>query len=185
MRKVLIINDSGFERIVLRDQVQNLGFEVKATDEFEGLRLIKRYQPDIVIANLTMTDITGEQLIEQIKSIQPDIRCLLSTCSRNRHLASQAIDGVLETPATMEQLSKLLHDQLDSGSIQVKEIEPVVKINNSVRGASPGEKELYNKSDAGEHNIIKNDFAFCPYCGKELEKSESKYIFCPFCGSRL
>ena len=35
MRKVLIINDSGFERVVLRDQVQNLGFEVKATDEFE------------------------------------------------------------------------------------------------------------------------------------------------------
>lgn len=116
MRKVLIINDSGFERVVLRDQVQNLGFEVKATDEFEGLRLIKKYQPDIVIANLTMTDITGEQLIEQIKSIQPDIRCLLSTCSRNRHVASQAVDGLLETPATLEQLSRLLSDQPDSGS---------------------------------------------------------------------
>lgn len=178
MRKVLIINDSGFERLVLRDQVQNLGFEVRATDEFEGLKLIKKYRPDIVIANLTMTGITGEQLIEQIKDMQPDTRCLLSTCSRNQCLANQSIDGVLETPTSMEQLSKLLHNQPDSGSLQLERTEPL-------REVGPGEKELYHKSDAGEHNIIESDFAFCPYCGKKLEKTAAKYIFCPFCGSRL
>lgn len=188
MKKVLIINDSGFERMVLRDQVQTLGFEVKTADEFGGLRLIKKFQPDIVIANLTMADISGDQLIEQIKTMQPNTRCLLSTCSRNqrRHLVSQAIDGVLETPATMEHLGKLLNNQeISLGSPQVQETELPAKENNPSNQTGPGSEELITRPSTQEKDVINTAFVFCPYCGKHLENAEPKFIFCPFCGSRL
>ncbi len=201
MRKVLIINDSGFERMVLRDQVQLLGYDVKTADEFSGLSTIDKYHPDIVIANLTMTDTSGDKLIEQIKNIDPGIRCFLSTCSKNRRhgFDRKVIYGVVETPISLEQLSKLLNDEVDFKATN-QENEPALE-------DKPQRKELKLSSQAflktaliaetapvnppvnppleGNAPETVTDLAFCPYCGKKLEKPETKFVFCPFCGSRL
>ncbi len=112
IRKVLVINDSGFERMVLRDQLRMLGYEVKTADEITSLNIIKRYHPDIVIANLTMADISGDKLIEHIKSIDPDIRCFLSSCSKIdwRLVDNKIIDGVIETPVANATLEIVLNN---------------------------------------------------------------------------
>jgi len=203
LRKVLIINDSGFERMVLRDQVQLLGYDVKTADEFSGLSSIEKFHPDTVIANLTMTDTSGDKLIEQIKNIDPGIRCFLSTCSKNRRYGfdRKVIDGVVETPISLEQLSKVLNNEGDlEAANQLAENEPVLADKPQCKDFKLSSQAFLKTAlleEIGPVNPPVNPpleeiapeiapaLAFCPYCGKKLEKPEPKYVFCPFCGSRL
>lgn len=185
MKRVLIINDSGFERMVLRDQVQTLGYEVKTADEFGGLRLINKFHPDIVIANLTMTDISGDKLIEQIKNMEPDTRCLLSTCSKtNRHyLSNTAIDGLLETPVSIEHLEVLLNSNGVSAPANAPDNSQPDETNPGA--IQHGSERFIKASRIQESSLTSKAFAFCPYCGEKLELAEAKFVFCPFCGNRL
>ncbi len=187
MKKVLIINDSGFERMVLRDQVHNLGFEVKTADEFTGFSLIEKFHPDIVIANLTMADTSGDELIEQIKGMDPATKCLLSTCSMNQRFSydSKVIDGVLETPTTMEYLLTLLNN-LESDNLSMQAAAKPARIAGPSNECPSDYDELSNTPLTKVTGVVKPVvFAFCPSCGEMLEKSQPDFIFCPFCGSHL
>lgn len=166
--KVLIINDSGFERMVLRDQVRMLGYEVKTADEISSLHMMKKFHPDIVIANLTMGDISGDQLIAHIKSMDPEIRCYLSSCSKiNLHqVDGNLINGIIETPINNAILESILKNP-GLEYAQKPGQEPISTMQSPPMPAHPA---------PSQHR--------CPSCQKELEKT-GKFAFCPFCGTRL
>ncbi len=172
-KKVLIINDSGFERMVLRDQIRMLGYEVKTADEITGLSMIERFHPDIVVANLTMTDISGDKLLEHIKSTAPHIRCFLSSCSKiNWEMVdNDIIDGVIETPVANTTLGKILNE---SG------LGP-----NKAEGSAylPEEKDFINEQTNLQGSVPA--LKICSSCGKDLNKTGNEFSFCPFCGTRL
>lgn len=173
IKKVLIINDSGFERMVLRDQIRMLGYEVKTADEITGLSMIKGFHPDIVVANLTMTDISGDKLLEHIKSTAPHIRCFLSSCSKiNWEMVdNDIIDGVIETPVANTTLGKILNE---SG------LGP-----NKAEGSAylPEEKDFINEQTNLQGSVPA--LKICSSCGKDLNKTGNEFSFCPFCGTRL
>lgn len=113
MRRVLVINDSRLERYILKDQLARLDFQVEAVDEYYCLQNIKNFSPEAVIVNLTMRNISGDELIKLIKEEWPGIKCYLSSCN---HLnlddyRAKGVDGVLKTPATLEQLKMLLAEE--------------------------------------------------------------------------
>lgn len=166
--KVLVINDSGFERMVLRDQIRMLGYEVKTADEITGLNMIKSFQPDIVIANLTMGDISGDKLIEHVKSLNTSIRCYLSSCSKIdiKQLDNRYVDGVIETPATGAMLELVLNKP--PADHQQPDAAPALY--NPVADLSPVQEQAVKT---------------CPSCQKQMEKTETRFAFCPYCGSRL
>lgn len=43
VKRVLVVNDSRFERKIMRDMLINLGYEVKTTNEYEALILLDSY----------------------------------------------------------------------------------------------------------------------------------------------
>lgn len=169
IKKVLVINDSGFERMVLRDQIRMLGCEVKTADEITGLNMIKSFEPDIVIANLTMGDISGDKLIEHVKSLNPSIRCYLSSCSKIdiNQLDNRYVDGIIETPATSTMLDLVLN-------------KPPAE--NQQPDAAP---RSLNKPAADLSPVQEPAANACPSCHKQMEKTETQFAFCPYCGSRL
>ena len=174
---MLIINDSGFERMVLRDQIRMLGYEVKIADEITSLNTIKGFHPDIVIANLTMTDISGDKLIEHIKSIDPEIRCFLSSCSKINWdlIDSRLIDGVIQTPVANKTLEMVLNNP------------GLEQQNADFTPCMQDEKDSLTVNDR-EDRVLLTPVAtlkICPSCSKELEKTGSNFVFCPFCGTRL
>lgn len=173
---MLIINDSGFERMVLRDQIRLLGYEVKTADEITSLSMINGFHPDIVIANLTMNDISGDKLIAHIKSIDPEIRCFLSSCSKlNWGLVdNKLIEGVIQTPVA----NKTLEIVLNNPGLEQKNTELIPFLRDA--------KDLLtvnNQEDNSPLDPLVN-LENCPSCSKELEKTGS-FVFCPFCGTRL
>lgn len=163
MNRVLIVNDSRFERLFLKDLVSNLGFEAIATDEYGSMRQVESLLPEMVIVNYTMTGMTGDELIARIKSIHPEIKCLLSSCSNLNPERYPRVDGVLHTPIEREALHQMLHRLLD----------------NNLAGPGPqAEISFHPAARAG-------NFQFCPYCGQGLQALGTEIAFCPYCGQKL
>ena len=199
VKKVLVVNDSRFERKIMRDMLINLGYEVKTTNEYEVLILLDSYNPDIVIANMNMTNITGDVLIRNIKERIPTTKCYLSSCSEigPEYSQSKWIDGVFATPISSGRLVTIL---------EKKEIEESMPLEQVVHQSHYGTvlsdkstcspestmleavKELQSDCRHPENLHDENEvtrFTFCPYCGNTLRASSGKFVFCPFCGTKL
>lgn len=196
MERVLVINDSPFERLIMKDMISRLGYEAKSTDEYSTMNLIESFNPGIVIANMTMSTTSGDKLIAAIKMKKPAIKCYLSSCSKLRSdkLQYPDVDGCIETPISPGNLDRILRNENretcpaeQDGQQNATALQPA---NAQVLVSEPQEAAIRqaeaNAPDGDiENQPIKPSFAFCPYCGQKITESQVKYVFCPFCGSKF
>lgn len=184
MERVIIINDCKFESTILKDMLLNLGYDVEITNEYEALRMMKDYYPDLVIANLIMKETTGDLLIEKIKQKSPGIRCFLSSCNNinMKDYEGKKVDGIIKTPVKMQRLEELLSADINKKSNHVE-------IHNDTRKQIDGWMEKMKdrvkeiEADSVEASAAAN-FTFCPFCGKKLGAA-GKFVFCPYCGNKI
>lgn len=188
MKKILIVNDCKFESFIMKDCLNDIGYSVQITNEYDVFVQIRKFQPDVIIANLIMKDTTGDKLIEYIKSTDPKIMCLLSSCDliRLENYIEQKIDEVIHTPIDKLGLLEILNRVSSKGD----------KVNAHVNRKSIDEifKRLDNKS-SGDSTMISlsktsmdekvNGFSFCPYCGQKLAATDRNFLFCPYCGEKM
>jgi two-component system, chemotaxis family, chemotaxis protein CheY len=135
MGRVLIVNDSRFESMILKDLLSQLGYNVSITDEYEALRQVQSFSPNVVLANYVMKDTFGDRLIERIKARNPEILCILTSNSiiNQDSLNSKRVDAIVRTPVSKEDLESTLralnngnNDSEDSG-LKSKEIRDTMK----------------------------------------------------------
>ena len=73
MTKVLVIEDEEFIRENISDFLQIEGYEVQvAKNGLEGLAIIKSWNPDIILCDLRMDGMTGDEVFlafEQLKQL--------------------------------------------------------------------------------------------------------------------
>lgn len=79
--RVVIVEDDAdvaeYTRTVLHKRG---GFEVRVTsDPFEAKALVEKFAPDVVVTDIEMPGMTGLTLMEQIRSIQPDLPIVVMT----------------------------------------------------------------------------------------------------------
>jgi CheY-like chemotaxis protein len=68
MATVLIIDDAAFSRRMLRKYLQVDGYEIlEAANGAEGLEMIKSNRPGCVLTDLLMPDVSGLELLEQLR----------------------------------------------------------------------------------------------------------------------
>lgn len=141
MEKVLIVNDCKFESMILKDMLCDLDYDVEITNEFEAIRKVKEYSPDVVIANLIMKQTKGDILIQNIRIRYPQIRCILSSCNslRLEDYVPEKVDGIIHTPVDKEALKAVL---------KAKKVSFCPYCGNKIDTLS------------GAH--------FCAYCGKKI-----------------
>ncbi len=109
-KKALLVNDSRFESLILRDLLNKLDYDVEIADEFDAIYEVEQFRPDIIIVNYIMQEITGNELIKKIKIDQPTVKCVLSS-SNDFQLSDfydEPIDGILRTPASIIGLKDVL-----------------------------------------------------------------------------
>ncbi len=111
MGRVLIVNDSRFESMILKDLLSQLGYNVNITDEYEALKQVQSFTPDVVLANYVMKDTFGDQLIDRIKTRYPKVLCILT--SNNiinwNSLKSNKVDAIVRTPVSKEDMEGVLN----------------------------------------------------------------------------
>lgn len=149
MSKVLLINDCRFESMVMKDMLDGMGYDVDITNEYEALNKVKYSYPDIVIANLIMKSIQGDELIEKIKRSREDIKCILSSSNSIAldTYKNKRVDAVIHTPIKKEELIEAL------------------QCNKSPSGKTGSE---YNFCPyCGQK--LNGEFAFCSYCGHKIK----------------
>jgi CheY-like chemotaxis protein len=77
MALVLVIDDDGFYRSVLRRILEREGHSVlEAEDGLEGLRLYRQYEPPLVITDMNMPGIDGAEVIRSLRDISRQVRII-------------------------------------------------------------------------------------------------------------
>ena len=70
--KLLVIDDDPNICDLLKFYFENEGYEVKtANDGIEGLSYFKMYEPDLVLLDLMLPGLSGEDVLPEIKDPSP------------------------------------------------------------------------------------------------------------------
>ena len=80
LRSVLVVDDEENVRVVTRRILESAGLEVRtARDGVEGLNLYRQHGKaiDLVLLDLTMPKLSGEETWRKLKKINPEVRVLL------------------------------------------------------------------------------------------------------------
>lgn len=161
-KRALLINDSKFESLILRDMLNKLDYDVELADEFDAVYEVEQFGPDIVIVNYIMQETTGDQLIQRIKSGVPETKCVLSSSMTVKltDFKGKKIDGILRTPVSIFTLKDLLC-RIGEAKVDTEYLLGALASNLSEtrRFCSGCNQDI---TALGEHIV------FCPYCGEEI-----------------
>lgn len=154
MYKVVIIDDEpiiveGISRMITWE---NYGCKVIATanDGLEGTEIIRKYQPHIIITDISMPDLDGLSMIAGIESEFPDIEISILTGFRKFEYAQKAINlGVtrlLLKPSNLDEIEEAIHAMVQN--LKQKEIFPK---------SEPKPEQTIDKIDNEASNFIVNN----------------------------
>ncbi|HEU4562601.1 MAG TPA: response regulator [Longimicrobium sp.] len=88
MARILVVDDSGYARRLLRRALEQQGHEV--TEAASGLGGLESYAvtlPDVVMLDLTMEDLGGLDVLARIREINPDARVIVVSADIQRSTA--------------------------------------------------------------------------------------------------
>lgn len=93
--RVLVVDDAGFMRMMLKDILNKNGFQVIGEAE-NGLKAIEKYQelqPDLVTMDITMPELDGISAVKEIKKIDPAARILICSAMGQQAMVLDAIQA--------------------------------------------------------------------------------------------
>ena len=93
MKKVLIVDDASFMRMIIKGILQKNGFEVvgEAVNGIEGVRKYKELRPDIVTMDLTMPEMSGIEALINIREFDPESKVVMISAMGQEALVRDAI----------------------------------------------------------------------------------------------
>lgn len=117
---ILIVDDEPMLTDIASQMLVKLGYNVKAYNFPEEALKVFESDPDafdLIITDMTMPKLTGDNLAQQIKRIRPDIPLILCT-GYSEHItlkkaSSAGINHFLMKPLTLHQVSSTVRDILD------------------------------------------------------------------------
>jgi CheY-like chemotaxis protein len=112
---VLVVDDEALVREMARDLLTELGFDtVTARDGREGVRMLGEHRDeiDVVLLDLTMPEMGGEEALEEIRAMQYDVPVILMSGYSEQEVMGQfaghEVVGFLQKPFLMSDLSAIL-----------------------------------------------------------------------------
>ena len=92
-KKVLIVDDAAFMRMMLKDILQKNNFEVVAEAENgkAGVAAYQKYKPDIVTMDITMPRMDGITALEQIMTFDKNARVVMVSALGKEELVKKSL----------------------------------------------------------------------------------------------
>jgi DNA-binding response OmpR family regulator len=121
--KILCIDDDKNTFVTIRDFLESFGYQVCAAyDAASGLEMVRDWQPDLILLDLVLPDISGFKIAQEIKNAPawahiPIIAISLKHEDVDKHVAAKsgAID-YLEKPVSLEKLAYSIKEALGQKS---------------------------------------------------------------------
>ncbi len=116
--RVLVVDDEPVVLEMIREILEELGYGVSPTNNGEEALALFRAKPqafDLVLTDLTMPRMTGEELARQLRKIRPGIPIILIT-GYNREIQDDSREGgfwaLLTKPVQIREIATTIHDLL-------------------------------------------------------------------------
>ena len=120
---ILLVDDERSIAEIGRQMLMRLGYQVLAcTDSAEALEIFRSEHDkfDLVVCDMTMPNMTGEELAGKLRGIQPNIPIILCTGYHNRvselSARDMGVNAFMHKPVSMNQIGGLIREVLDSAS---------------------------------------------------------------------
>ena len=117
---ILLVDDEKMVLEVTRELLESLGYRVYAAgsgQEAVALYMEKKGEIDLVILDMVMPGISGSEIFERLREINPGIKVLLSSGysinGQARTIMNRGCDGFLQKPFHFENLSRCVREVLD------------------------------------------------------------------------
>ena len=108
---VLIVEDGNDIREVMSTTFNKISNHVwDAVDGQEGLSKFKEMKPDVVITDLRMPNMNGNEMIEQIKEMSPNTPVIVVSGHGRIIKATPKADVVMEKPIKFDKLVNYVYD---------------------------------------------------------------------------
>lgn len=154
-RKILIVDDDPGMRASLAVLLQKWGFEaLQAADAAEATQIVERHDPDIVITDVVMPEVSGLELLRELKAGDPHRPVLLITAQGSIDMAVEAMKhgarDFLTKPLTdLPKLKALLDDAERELELRLKTKRLATRaetspIGGDFVGSSKGMREVFD-----------------------------------------
>ncbi|MEK8132273.1 response regulator [Paenibacillus filicis] len=93
MGKILIVDDSLFMRLLLKNVIHELGYDtvVEASNGLEALTKYEDEQPDVVTLDITMPEMDGITALKEIIQLNPDAKVIMVSAMGQQALLIKAV----------------------------------------------------------------------------------------------
>lgn len=152
MARILLVDDDAALRRILQFKLTQCGYEVTpAANGEEAISLIRSNRFDLVLSDMKMPKLTGIELLEQAKRLQPDIHVILMTAFAAVPQAVQAVKlgafDYLTKPFEDEQLFTAIEKALKFHKLEEenRQLKEQLRLSGSQRqmvGVAPAFKSL-------------------------------------------
>ncbi|WP_036224417.1 chemotaxis protein CheY [Mesoaciditoga lauensis] len=94
-KKVLVVDDAAFMRMLLKDIITKAGYEVvgEASNGAEAVEKYKELKPDIVTMDITMPEMNGIEATKEIMKIDPNANIIMCSAMGQQMMVVEAIQA--------------------------------------------------------------------------------------------
>ena len=117
-KKVLLVDDTKFMRMMLKNILAPKGYEIvaEAGDGLEAIDLYKQHKPDLVTMDIVMPNMTGIEAVKNITSGDPSANVIMVTAVGQESKVKEAIQAgakgyivkPFQAPQVLEEVKKLI-----------------------------------------------------------------------------
>jgi twitching motility two-component system response regulator PilH len=117
MAKILIVDDSSFQRRMIRGLLTRLGHEVIEADSgAAGIALLAAERPDLMMLDLLMPEMTGYEVLERLRQTRDPAPLLILTAdvqdTARQRCMSLGAARVLNKPPRLAELQQAIESAL-------------------------------------------------------------------------
>jgi len=148
-KKVLVVDDDATIRVALRDALTSAGFDVTlAEGAKEALAVIAHDNPDVMVSDVRMPEVSGLDLLRLLHERSPDIAIVLMTAFDDMPTVVEAMKhGAVEflvKPLDLDDLQKTLERVLeDRESRRRMRASPAIGTDSIIVGRDPHMIDIY------------------------------------------
>jgi len=94
--RILIVDDHGLVRKALRCLLEtdpDMRVVGGAPDAWKALKLLRQLSPDVVITNISLSDLSGIELTRRILAARPDVKVLVLSMYDDEDLRLESLEA--------------------------------------------------------------------------------------------